>query len=157
MRKRVIEHERRAGPTADQNWLDLEHLAQVEVTSESSESPVEGALLPAAGGGWCAGRPGRQTIRLLFDEPQRVSRIHLLFREDQHQRTQEFVLRASADNGRSFREITRQQYNFSPPHTTEETEDYTVDLGGLTTLELEIVPDISGGDAVASLHELRLG
>jgi len=50
----------------------------------------------------------------------------------------------------------RQQYNFSPPATTSECEDYPVDLDGVTTIELSIVPDISGGPARASLAQLRL-
>jgi hypothetical protein len=37
-----------------------------------------------------------------------------------------------------------------------ETEDYAVDLSGVTVLELNIVPDTSGGDARASLLGLRL-
>jgi hypothetical protein len=35
-------------------------------------------------------------------------------------------------------------------------EDYDVDLAGLTILEIILTPDISGGDARASLAELRL-
>jgi hypothetical protein len=66
------------------------------------------------------------------------------------------VLRWSSDGGQSYREIVRQQYNFSPPGTTSEYEDYTVELDGLTALELSIVPDISGVPACASLAQLRL-
>ena len=59
-------------------------------------------------------------------------------------------------HGRSFREIVRQQWNFSPPETVRETEDYTVDLSDVTVLELRILPDKSGGEARASLASLRL-
>jgi hypothetical protein len=38
-------------------------------------------------------------------------------------RTQEFVLRWSRDTGHSFREIVRQQWNFSPSGGTREVED----------------------------------
>jgi len=41
---------------------------------------------------------------------------------------QEFVLRWSPDGGHSFREIVRQQWNFSPPDTTREVEEYQVEL-----------------------------
>jgi hypothetical protein len=58
--------------------------------------------------------------------------------------------------GRSFREIVRQQWNFSPPGTVQELEDYSVDLADLTVMELEIIPDKSGGEARASLESLRL-
>jgi hypothetical protein len=66
-----------------------------------------------------------------------------VFLEDQQARTQEFVLRWSPNGGQSYREIVRQQYNFSPPGMTREFEDYAVDLTGVTALELKIVPDIS--------------
>ena len=79
-----------------------------------------------------------------------------MFREELQDRTQEFVLRWSADNGQTYREIVRQQYTFSPPGTVREIEEYAVDLGGVTTLELRIVPDISGGDAFASLERMQL-
>jgi hypothetical protein len=83
-------------------------------------------------------------------------RISLLFEEAETERTQEFVLRWHPDGGRSFREIVRQQWNFSPPTTTREIEEYHVQLSDLTVLELVIVPDISRGTARASLRSLRL-
>ena len=156
MRKRIIDQEPQDVVPVDQGWLDLQSLAQVELTSEDAANPIETALAPSAGLGWRAAQAGEQTIRLVFDELQRVRRIQLLFREDQRARTQEFVLRWSPDGGQSYREIVRQQYNFSPPHMTREFEDYAVDLAGVTALELRIVPDISGGDAQATLAQLRI-
>jgi hypothetical protein len=156
MRKYIIGHGPREVSATEQDWLDLELLAQVEVTSEDIDYPIESALIPGTGPGWQAGQPGEQTIRLLFDEPLRVRRIHLVFHEDEQERTQEFVLRWSPDVGKSYREILRQQYNFSPPAATREVEDYTIDLDGVTALELKIVPDISRGSARASLAELRI-
>jgi hypothetical protein len=87
----------------------------VEVTSEEKEYPVESALVSGGMRGWRAADSGAQTIRLIFDEPQRLTRISLVFEETETERTQEFVLRWSPDGGRSFREIVRQQWNFSPP------------------------------------------
>jgi hypothetical protein len=72
------------------------------------------------------------------------------------ERTQEFVLRWSPDGGRTFREIVRQQWNFSPPNATSEVEDYRVDLSDVTVLELVIAPAISRGTARASLKSLRV-
>jgi len=66
------------------------------------------------------------------------------------------VLRWSPDGGRSFREIVRQQWNFSPHNTTREIEEYSVQLSDVTVLELVIVPDISGGAARASVKSLRV-
>ena len=79
-----------------------------------------------------------------------------MFHEGEQERTQEFVLRWSPDDGRSYREILRQQFTFSPPGATREVETYDVDLDGVTKLELKIVPDISRGSARASLAQLRL-
>jgi hypothetical protein len=156
MRKYIIGQGPREVSAAEPGWLDLELLAQVEITSEASDYPIESALIPGTGPGWQAGQPGEQTIRLLFDEPLKLRRIHLEFHEGERERTQEFVLRWSADGGQSYREIERQQYNFSPPGATREVEDYDVNLDGVTVLEMKIVPDISRGSAVASLAELRL-
>jgi len=156
MRKLVINRVSENVPPASQNWLDLEPLAQVEITSEDADHPIESALIPGRGSGWQAAQRGEQTIRLLFDEPQKLRRIHLLFREDQRERTQEFVLRWSPNHGQSYREIVRQQYNFSPLAATLETEDYRIDLDGVTVLELRILPDVRGGNACGSLEELFL-
>jgi hypothetical protein len=100
--------------------------------------------------------PGTQTIRLIFDEPIKLRRIRLVFEDSENTRTQEFVLQWSADGGHSFREIVRQQWNFSSPDSVREVEDYAVDLSAVTVLELIIVPDKSGGAARASLASLRL-
>ena len=138
------------------DWLDLEQLVQVEITSEDAEHPIESALIDNNDSGWRADEPGKQTIRLVFDNPQKITRIQLLFEESEHERTQEFVLRWSPDDGNSNREIVRQQYNFSPAANTQELEDYTVNLDGVLILEINITPDISGGNARASLARLRL-
>jgi hypothetical protein len=156
MRKRIIGHGPGGVAAAEPGWLDLERLAQVEITSEDVDHPIEAALIPRIGSGWRAAQPGEQTIRLRFDEPLRLKGIRLVFHEDEQERTQEFVLRWSSDGGQSYREILRQQYNFSPPEAARELEDYDIDLHGVTALELRIVPDISGGSARASLAQLRL-
>ena len=157
MRKQIIEEGAQKVPPADSgNWLDLEHLAQVELTSEDAQHPIESALIMNNGTGWRAQQPGKQTIRLQFDMPHRISRILLLFQENERPRTQEFVLRWSPGGKSAYREIVRQQYNFSPPSVTRELEDYAVELNGLSLLELCIIPDISGGEALASLAQLRL-
>lgn len=156
MRKRITKQDTRSVVLPDQNWLELEHLAEVEMTSEDAAFPIESALRLDDGPGWRASEPGRQTVRLLFDRPQRVRYVKVVFCEDERARTQEFVLRWSADGGQSYREIVRQQFNFSPPDNTSEVEEYKVELDGVTALELDIIPDISGGSAHASIAQLRL-
>jgi len=155
MRKRLatpIPHDR---VPFDEGGVDVANLGMVEISSEDEAWPIEAALQPRKKGGWRAAEPGPQIIRLLFDQPQKLKRIWLVFEENEIQRTQEFVLRWSPDHGRSFREIVRQQWNFSPPVTVQEAEDYTVDLSDVTVLELRILPDQSGGKARASLASLR--
>jgi hypothetical protein len=155
MRKRQISPISLSVAPSAQAWLDVEHRALVEVTSEENGYPIESALVEAENRGWRAGSPGIQTIRLIFDQPQKLRRIWLVFEDSENIRTQEFVLRWSPDSV-SLREIVRQQWNFSPPNSVRETEDYTVELSGVTVLELIIVPDKSGGAARASLASLRL-
>ena len=77
MRKRIIGHGPGEVAAAEPGWLDLEHLAQVEITSEDVDHPIESALIPGTGSGWRAAQPGEQTIRLRFDEPLRLKRIQL--------------------------------------------------------------------------------
>ena len=134
----------------------MEQLAQVEVSSEDAAHPIESALIPGGGPGWRAGQPGPQTIRLLFDEPQTVKHIRLLFQENKLERTHQFVLRWASDRGRSYREIVRQQYNFSPSGSSSECEDYDVEFDRMTTLDLTIVPDIGGAPVYATLTQLRV-
>ncbi|MGH7516111.1 MAG: carbohydrate-binding protein [Gemmatimonadales bacterium] len=154
MQKRIVGGARENRP-ADGPWLDLERLVRVELTSEDAVHPVESALLTSGGPGWRAAEPGEQTIRLLFHDPQRLRRIWLRFVEAGAERTQEFVLRWSPD-GRSFRDVVRQQYTFSPTGATSEVEDLAVELAPVTALELTIVPDQGRGRACASLAEWRI-
>ncbi|MDA3902871.1 MAG: hypothetical protein PF441_05395 [Desulfuromusa sp.] len=156
MRKRIITSVQQETAALDQDWLNLEALAEVEITSEDTAHPIESALLPGRASGWRAEGPGKQTIRLLFVNPQRLRRIFLNFVETHTERTQEYVLRWSSDNGQSFKEIVRQQWNFNPQGATSETEDHHVELPAVTVLELIIIPDISGGNTNASLAQLRL-
>jgi hypothetical protein len=153
MRKRVVAQGQAA---AGGDWLPLEELAEVEVTSEDAAHPIEAALVPGRGTFWRAAAPGSQAIRLIFTRPQSVKLISLRFVERDSERTQEYVVRWSADRGQSFRDVVRQQWNFSPRGATVETEYHRVELIGVTNLELNITPDTSGREAIASLHELRL-
>ena len=156
MRKRVFIPTPQGIRSPDEGWLDLDRAASVEVTSEEKNYGIDSALVSGETQGWRAASPGTQTIRLLFDQPQRLRRISLVFEESETERTQEFVLRWSPDGGHSFREIVRQQWNFSPPNTVCEIEEYQVELSNVTALELVIVPDISRGTTRASLKSLRV-
>ena len=156
MRKRLITPAPESTRTRGESRLDVERQAVVEVTSEEKNYPVESAFVSGDARGWRAAASGSQTIRLVFDEPQRLRCISLVFEENETARTQEFVLRWSPDGGNSAKEIVRQQWNFSPPNSVREVEEYQVELSAVTILELIINPNISGGVARASLKNLRL-
>jgi hypothetical protein len=156
VRKSQITRIPQNAPLRDQAWMDVDRIASVEISSEDSDYPIESALLLERQKGWRAANPGMQTIRLIFDEPQKLRRILLIFDDTENNRTQEFVLRWSPDIQYSSREIVRQQWNFSPPDSVRETEDYPVELSEVKVLELEIVPDKSGGEVRVSLMSLRL-
>jgi hypothetical protein len=143
MRKRHITPTSETVRSRGEGWLDVERAAVVEVTSEDDDSAVESAFVSGEARGWRAAVSGSQTIRLVFDQPQRLRRISLVFEERETARTQEFVLRSSPDGGTSFREIVRQQWNFSPPETIREDEEYQVELSNVTVLELIIAQPIA--------------
>lgn len=156
MRKRLISSSPGSVQARSEGCLDLERVATVEVTSEDKDSPVELALGGEGARGWRASTSGIQTIRLIFDQPQKIARISLVFEENEAARTQEFVLRWSSNRESSLREIVRQQWNFSPPESPREVEEYRVELANVAILELIIKPNISGGSDRASLKCLCL-
>ena len=153
MRKRLVP-QHRSEPADAPQWLDLA-MVTAEISSEDPSHPIECALLRPDEEGWRAGEPGVQRLCILFDQPQNLRRIFLEFVEPATARTQEFVLRWSR-GGNAAEHIVRQQWNFSPDGAVRESEDYRVDLQGVTMLELTVNPDISGRDAYASLRRLRL-
>lgn len=155
MRKQIITRAQQDTVTPDQDWLNVEELVEVEITSEDEAHPIESALLLDRTSGWRASEPGKQIIRLLFNRPQRLRHIFLKFVENETVRTQEYTLSWSSD-GQAFTEIVRQQWNFSPEGATSEAEDHHVDLAAVTVLQLSITPDISGRPVLASLAQLRL-
>jgi hypothetical protein len=157
MRKRVINADIINPRTHSQReWLAIEEIASVEITSEDPNFPIEAALAAAGGPGWRASTRGTQTIRIVFDNPTTLHRIILEFSEAQIERTQEFALKWSADANGEFREIVRQQWNFSPGGSTREIENYKVNLPQVAVLELLITPDIGSRNASANLDTWRV-
>jgi hypothetical protein len=136
--------------------MDVEQLAQIEVTSEAPGCPIDSAFVEDGGHGWRAAQPGEQLLRLLFDTPQHSTLIRVAFVDADQERVQEFTLRWSSDHGGAHTEIVRQQFAFSPSGATREVEEYAVDLHGVTDLELHLIPDMSGRPVVATLAEFRI-
>jgi hypothetical protein len=157
MRKRIVgpQHARQIGQS-DNDWLDLEQIATVEVTSEDPGFPIEYAFGSDDGPGWRASQGGEQQIRIIFDKPVSLHRMELRFHEADHERTQEFVLRWSSESRGSETEIVRQQWNFSPTGSTTEIEHCVVDLEAVSVLELAIRPDLHRPEAIATLASWRV-
>jgi hypothetical protein len=120
MRKRLITPAPERIRTRGKGWLDVQRAAVVEVASEDKRYPVESAFVSGDARSWRATAPWSQTIRLVFDQPQKLGCIALVFEEIETARTQEFVLHWSPDGGNSVKEIVRQQWNFSPPESIRE-------------------------------------
>jgi len=157
MRKRVLDTAQPPRQASDgDQWLNIQELAEVEVTSEEQGYPVESAFNFGAGPGWRAASLGKQRILLTFDQPQSIQLIRLQFHEPQVARSQEFTLRWSATGKESLKEIVRQQWNFSPDGSPTETEEYQTNLKGVSILELTIDPDRGAGEAFATLAQWRL-
>lgn len=156
MRKSILSQ-----PTADaslpsaREWLDLQELASVEISSEDAQHPFENALPGGKGGGWRAAVPGPQVIRLNFDHPQAIRRIRLEFREANRERSQEFALFATS-GADPKREVVRQQWTFSPGGSAVEVEDYSVDLPAVVSLELKIDPGRHDHQAIATLESISI-
>ena len=69
---------------SEQEWLELEQMARVEVTSEDLNFPIESALASGKGPGWRAAEKGKQIIRIIFDKPRPLRRIRLEFLETEN-------------------------------------------------------------------------
>jgi Anaphase-promoting complex, subunit 10 (APC10) len=158
MRKSIVSPSAVATTPISDLWRDLERIARVEISSEDEQFPIEHALGKKVTTGWRAAGTGPQLIRLHFDEPLNIKRLHLHFVDKAAERSQEFAVYAGS--GPELKEVVRQQWSFSPHGSTEEIEDYTVNLSGITTLEVRIDPDRSHdpkqSQNYASLQSLKL-
>ena len=82
MRKQITKQDNGAVSVANQQWLNVEYLAKVEVSSEDEAHPIESALTPSAGLGWRAGQPGLRELQETFypnfvrftDSPMQLNR-----------------------------------------------------------------------------------
>jgi hypothetical protein len=108
------------------------------------------------GSRWVAGEAGTQTLILAFDTPRTIRSLTLEIEEREVSRRQELHLSVSEDGGRTYRGLLRQEYNFSPPDTTFEREEWAVRGDGVTHLQLQIEPDKGGVPCRATLTTLAL-
>lgn len=158
LRKQILT----ARPGVPVSWpgeKDIAALATVLVTSEAPEHPIDHAFdrfRGPSGSRWVAGEPGEQTLILAFDTPQTIQTIRLEVEEQDMPRTQELSLAISRDGGHTYQELLRQEYNFSPPGTTFEREEWFVTAESVTHLQLVIRPDKGGKPCQATLTTLAI-
>jgi len=80
MRKKMINGSYQKQETLiNNNWLNIENIAEVEITSENERHPIESALILDSSSGWVAGEEGMQTIRIVFNTPQNIQKVMLKF------------------------------------------------------------------------------
>ena len=158
LRKRVIPKPSQ-GPLPLEGEISIADVATVQVTSEQTDHPIDHAFDLSRGPGgsrWIAGGPGEQSVTLVFDRPQTIRRIGIEVEELAVSRTQELSVSASSDGGRTYQELIRQEFNFSPPGTSFERELWSVSAGAVTHLRLEIKPDKGGRVGRATLTSLTV-
>lgn len=158
LRKQILK-ERPAPPALRPGEMDIAAIATVLVTSEAADYPIDNIFDGRRGPGgscWVAEEPGEQVLILAFDTPQTIRKISLEVEEQEVNRTQELQLSVSSDGGQTYRELLRQEYNFSPPGTTFEREEWSVTVEGATHLRLWIKPDKEGKPCRATLTSLAL-
>ncbi len=158
LRKQIIGTSPEAAPRPS-GEIDIAGVATVMVTSEDPGHPIDHAFDAHRGPGgtrWIAGGAGEQTIILAFDAPQAIHRAILEVEETEVSRTQELQLAVSTDGGQTYRELLRQEYNFSPSGSTFEREDWSLQAEGVTHLRLTIRPDKGGTPCRATVTSLTL-
>ena len=158
LRKQVIAKPSQ-GPLSLEGEISIADVATVQVTSEQTDHPIDHAFDLSRGPGgsrWIAGGPGEQSVTLVFDRPQTIRRIGIEVEELAVSRTQELSVSASSDGGRTYQELIRQEFNFSPPGTSFERELWSVSAGAVTHLRLEIKPDKGGHVGRATLTSLTV-
>ncbi|HEY5864391.1 MAG TPA: hypothetical protein VI542_02395 [Candidatus Tectomicrobia bacterium] len=138
---------------------DIVALATVWVTSEATDASIDNAFDHHRGPGgsrWVAGEPGLQRLILAFDAPQTLRTLRLEVEERDVHRTQELYVAISRDGENTYQTLLRQEYNFSPPGTTFECEEWAIPAEGVTHLQLVITPDKGGAPCHATLTALAI-
>ena len=133
--------------------------ATVVASSEAEGHPVSHIFDEHRGPGgtqWIAGEPGDQKLILAFHKPVTIRRITLEIEEREVHRTQELQVSVSSDGGKTYRELRRQEFNFSPDGTTWECEDWAVAELNVTHVRLVIRPDKGRKEFLAKLTSFVL-
>lgn len=160
IRKRIVRDACPASPLdTELPALDIPPIATVIITSEEADHPIEHVFDGQRGPGasrWRAAVPGEQCLIINFDTPQTLHQLVLDIEEPDVSRTQELLLSVSSDGGRTYHDVIRQEYNFSPPGTTYERETWTLNADRVTHLAIRITPDKGGHAGMATLTSVLL-
>ena len=159
LRKQIIQQPPRPEAQPMTDAKDIAAIATVLVTSESPDHPVDNLFDARNGRGgtrWVAAADGEQTVIVAFDTPQVIREVSLETEELDTSRTQALVLSLSRDGGRSYREVLRQEFTFSPPDTTYERERWSVPADGVTHLRVVVQPDKGNAPRRATLTSLSI-
>lgn len=158
LRKQVLQ--RKASPVRkEQDDLDVAAIASVVVTSEEDGHPIDNAFDKAygpSGTQWIAGAEGEQVVILSLDAPTFIRAIALEIEETAVGRRQKLEIYISRDREELYTKLLTQEYEFSPPGTTFESERWELNAEGVTNVQLRIIPDISGRPCRAKLTRLSL-
>jgi hypothetical protein len=156
LRKQII---REGHSPISRGEISIPDAATVLVTSEMPGHPVDCICDGRRGPGstrWIADEPGDQTVVLAFDIARNLHKVSLEVEETDVSRTQELALSISRDWGQTYREVFRQEYNFSPPSTAVEHEEWRVPAEGVTHVRFWVRPDKAGKPCRASITSLAL-
>ena len=159
LRKRIVNTALVPAARHNHTALDITAVATVNVTSEDPAHPIDNVFNNHDESGarrWVAEDTGEQCLILDFDKRQTIRQITLVIEETAVQRSQESTISISSDGGRTYQELIRQGYNFSPPGTTCERETWSVSAERVSHLRLQIKPDKSGKPSRATLTLLTL-
>ena len=157
MRKQVIRPPSSLASQSSRHELDVATVATALVTSETPDFPIDNVFDDHRGPGgtrWTAAEPGEQTLIVAFDLPQLLHGIILEVEEREVERTQELAIALSEDGGRTYRELLRQEYIFSPSGATFEREEWTIAARAVTHVRLWIKPDKGDSPCRATLTAL---
>lgn len=159
LRKRIVNTLGQPPTTPEQAAIDITAVATVIMTSEDPAHPIDNVFNyhgQTAERRWVAADPGEQCLILDFDTPQTIHQLVLAIEEREVQRTQELTISLSSDGGKSYQDVVRQEYTFSPPGTTWEHETWSITAKRVTHLRLQITPDKDGKPHRATLTSLLL-
>jgi hypothetical protein len=157
LRKQILGEPPRRWSTSDVK--DIPALATVLITSEAPDHPIDHAFDSRGGRTgtrWMAAADGEQTVIVAFDTPQTIRQVIVEVEETSTSRTQVLSISVSEDGGQTFREQVRQEFNFSPPGTIFEREEWSIAAQAITHLRVVIQPDKGGARGRATLTTLAI-